>query len=381
MGPYENTRRALARIDLTPACGRKVLLKPNAGRMARPGEAVTTDPQVVAAAIDAFQAAGAHVVIGESPIVGVKTLEAFELCGIAAVARERQVPLLDMDLHPPVEVEVPGGRAVTRLQICREVMEADFVISIPVMKMHMHTGVTLSLKNMKGCLWRRSKVLLHMLPPVPDCDEKPINVAITDMIGILTPHLAIIDGTAGMQGLGPSAGEVCLLDTVVVGAEALAADAVACHLMGVDPATIPHLALSAERGFGVLDLSGIEVSPSGWERLTKVFARPPENIAIRFPNTRIHDLNSCSACQSTLLLFLKRYGSCLHGYFPGCDGVDIAIGKGHADLPEKTLCLGNCTAQHKDKGVFVRGCPPVSSEILHALRQASGEEPEEDEVK
>jgi hypothetical protein len=29
--------------------------------------------------------------------------------------------------------------------------------------------------------------------------------------------------------------------------------------------------------------------------------------------------------------------------------------------------VGNCTAQHRDKGVFVPGCPPVGSQILAAL--------------
>ena len=66
-----------------------MLLKPNAGRIAGPGSAVTTHPEVVAAAIDTFQAAGAGVVIGESPIMGVKVAEAFDATGIAAVAAKR----------------------------------------------------------------------------------------------------------------------------------------------------------------------------------------------------------------------------------------------------------------------------------------------------
>ena len=33
-------------------------------------------------------------------------------------------------------------------------------------------------------------------------------------------------------------------------------------------------------------------------------------------------------------------------------------------VPEGTLCIGNCTIKHKKSGIFVSGCPPVSSEIL-----------------
>ncbi|MBL0716725.1 MAG: DUF362 domain-containing protein, partial [Desulfosarcina sp.] len=45
-------------------------------------------------------------------------------------------------------LSVPEGRAIKSIKICPEVLEYDFVVSIPVMKMHMHTGVTLAVKNM-----------------------------------------------------------------------------------------------------------------------------------------------------------------------------------------------------------------------------------------
>lgn len=357
----------MSNIDLSPSRGKRVLLKPNAGRVALPGDAITTEAQVVAAAVDAFRDAGAHVSIGESPIAGVNVLEAFESCGIAEIARHRNCPLIDMDARPGVDIEVPNGLAVNCLKICSDVLEHDLIISIPVMKMHMHTGVTLAVKNMKGCLWKRSKVKLHMLPPVIGYDEKSINIAISDMAGVLRPDLSIIDGTVGMQGLGPSAGEVKELGVVVAGADPFAADAVACRLMGTDPKMIPHLAISAERGYGVIDLDRITVSPTNWQDWAKVFDKPPENLSISFPNVTIFDESSCSACQSTVLLFLKRHGDKLFDYFPKDVKLNIAIGKGHKNLPIGTLCIGNCTAQHRDRGIFVKGCPPVGSEIMQTI--------------
>ena len=55
-GPYTNTRRALTPIDLSYVRGKRVLLKPKAGRIAAAGSGIITHPEVVAAAIDAFQA-------------------------------------------------------------------------------------------------------------------------------------------------------------------------------------------------------------------------------------------------------------------------------------------------------------------------------------
>jgi hypothetical protein len=293
--------------------------------------------------------------------------EAFNVTGIASVALERDCPLIDMDRRRFVEIPVPDGRAIHSLKVCPEVLEFDFLVSLPVMKMHMHTGVTLSVKNMKGCLWRRSKVKLHMLSPVEGCDEKPIDVAIADMSSVLRPHLAIIDGTVGMEGLGPSAGQPKGLDVVVASTDAFAADAVACQLMGTKAEDVPHLRMGADRGYGVIDLGRMTVTPENWCDWISPFSPPPANLSIEFPNITVLDNNSCSACQSTLLLFLMRYRERLFDYFPSESPISIAIGKGHLELPEGTLCIGNCTAQQRGRGIYVPGCPPVGSEILTAL--------------
>jgi len=367
--PAANTRKALATFDLSCTRGKRVLLKPNAGRIAAPGEGITTDPRVVAAAIDAFAEAGAEVSVGESPITGVKALKALEATGIATVAKERGCRIIDLDKRPAVKIPAPSGKAMRTFKVCAEVLEHDVIVSIPVMKVHMHTGVTLSVKNMKGCLWRRSKVDLHMLPPAKGMDERPLDIAIADMSSVLRPHLAIIDGTVGMEGLGPSAGAPKPLGVVVAGNDAFAADAVACRLMGMRAEHVSHLRMGAERGHGVIDVKAMDVTPAGWAKWAVEFERAPENLSIEFPKIRILDKNSCSACQSTVLLFLRRYADTLFDYFPDADRIDIAIGKSHDDVPPGTLCIGVCTVKHKGKGVFVSGCPPVGSTILKAIRR------------
>lgn len=333
---------------------------------------MVTNSQVVAAAIDAFREAGAEVAIGESPIVGIKTLEAYEQCGLAMMARERECPLIDMDVRKPEIVPVPDGLAIQEIKLCADVQDFDLIVSIPVMKMHMHTVATLSIKNMKGCLWRRSKVDLHMLPPTPGFEnEKSLNVAIADMASILRPHLAIIDGTVGLEGLGPSAGEAKPVGAVIVSADPFAADSVACQIMGLSAEEVPHLRMSAQRGYGIVDLEQIDISPPNWKEIITPFERVPENLSIQFPNTNILDNQSCSACQSTLLLFLKRYGEEMFQYFPCELPLNIAIGKGHKDLPENTILIGNCTRAHKKDGVYISGCPPVASSIINGIKDSA----------
>ena len=369
---YQATAEALAAFPLDSFKDKRLLLKPNAGRCAAPASGVTTNPEVVAAAIDCFRAAGAIVAVGESPIAGVKTLEALETSGIAEVARERSCHLINMDERPFVKVDIPNGEAINSLKVCPEAVEFDVVVSIPVMKTHMHTGVTLAIKNMKGCLWRRSKIDLHMLPPSNRDDARSLEVAIADMASVLYPDFVIIDGSTCMEGLGPSAGKAKQLSLVLASDNAFAADAVACHLMGIDPQKIAYLRISAERGYGITDIDRIEITPQNWQDYSSPFApATPEDLANEFPEVTIHDSQSCSACQSTLLLFMRKYGHELKEYFPHDSTINIAIGKGHETLPEGTLCIGNCTSKHRDCGTFVPGCPPVGSAILKKL----GEKP------
>jgi hypothetical protein len=170
-----------------------------------------------------------------------------------------------------------------------------------------------------------------------------------------------------MEGLGPSAGQAKPLDVVVASVDTFAADAVACQLMGTEAERIPHLRLGADRGYGVIDLGRMTVTPDNWRDWISPFSPPPENLTIEFPNITVLDDRSCSACQSTLFLFLMRHRERLFDYFPSQSPINIAIGKGHTDLPEGTLCIGNCTRKQRGEGIFIPGCPPVGSQILTAI--------------
>jgi uncharacterized protein (DUF362 family) len=376
-GPYTNIREALARLDLSPFKDKRVLVKPNAGRKVESGRGITTHPEAVAAVIDALREAGCgDVAIGESPILGVKTLEAFETTGIAAVARDRKVPLIDMDKRRPVIKDVQEGRVLQTLRFCADIYDFDAIISVPVAKSHMHTQVTLGIKNMKGCLWRNEKVRLHQLQYKKGAahPEKTLDSAISDLATLLLPDLTVIDGYLGMEGLGPSAGSAIVSDFAVASFNPLAADKAACELMGFDFDEVIHLRLIRDRG--IVGLDSATYAPEDFRKFGKVYQKSPTKLDIEFPNVVVHDKDSCSACLSTTLLFLKRFANELGDYVLQDGKIHIGIGKALDEFPEGTLLIGNCTAPKKKRGIFVPGCPPVSSKIFKAL---TGVEPETNE--
>ena len=376
-GPYKNVITSLSRLDLTCVKDKKVLIKPNCGRIAKCGSGIITHPLAVAAVIDMIKNAGAsHIAIGESPILGVDVMKAFDTSGILAVSKEKKVEVLDLDKRPAIKQSIPKGILLQNLDICADIFDFDIIISVPVVKMHMHTTVTLSIKNMKGCLRGREKVRLHQLQYKKDQEyqEKTLDMAISDLATILLPDIVIIDGYIGLEGMGPSAGEAIKSNFALSSFNALGADMACCELMGLDPFLIPHLRLIIERdilpSFNYKNISKI---PKNYKDYICNYKKPPENLSINFPNIIVHDEESCSACLSTLLLFLKEYSGELDSHVLNDGKIHFAIGKSVKNFPQGTIFIGNCTAKNKEKGIFVSGCPPVSSRIYKATIDSNSE--------
>lgn len=368
--PYLTTRRALRQFPLPDIKGKRVLIKPNAARLASPGAGITTHPSVVSATIDHLRKEKVgEIMIGESCIFGVKAQEAFRMTGMEEVSEKKEVKLLDLDRMDPMEVTIPGGKVLKKIKIPALLKDVDLILSLPVMKTHMHTRVTLSIKNMKGLLWQREKARLHQLRSHKKMTkgEKELDIAISEMATVLHPHLVIIDGTVGMEGMGPAYGRPKEMGIILVSNNALSADAVASRLMGFDPEEVPHLRLLAEKGLGEVQLQKISVEPEDYLKWEKPFDPPPAHLSIPFPDVVVYDEGSCSACLSTLLVFLQDYHSQLADFRFRDKKIHIGIGKKLSTCPSGTILIGNCTSRMKGKGIFIQGCPPVASQIMNTL--------------
>ncbi len=374
--PFRTTERVLQGVPLPDLKGKNVLIKPNAARLAFPGEGVTTHPSVVAATIQHLKRQGAgRIVIGESCIFGVNAQEAFRVTGMKEISEKNRVELVDLDQGAPMEIPIPGGKVIKKIKVPALLKEFDLIISIPVMKTHMHTQVTLSLKNMKGLLWRREKARFHQLRYDQKVTKghKELDIAISEMASVLSPHVAIIDGTVGMEGMGPAYGRRKKMGVVVAGNNALSTDAVAARLMGLNPEAIPHLKLSAGKGLGEIRRRSIAVEPKDYLKWENPFAPPPSQLSIPYPDVTVYDEGSCSACLSTLLVFLNDYHSRLSDYHLPDGKIHIGIGKNLNGCPRGTLLIGNCTLKMKRRRIFVQGCPPVASHIWEILSGGKGE--------
>ena len=78
-------------------------------------------------------------------------------------------------------------------------------------------------------------------------------------ISIAPPHLNIMDAIWAMEGEGPSAGSPKNVGLILASSDAVALDAVATKIIGLNPMQIHTIKNAAERGLGIAQLSAIEI--------------------------------------------------------------------------------------------------------------------------
>ena len=240
---YQECQAAVDRaFDLFPQRikGRKVFIKPNVLRPARPEEAVTTHPAVVEAIVRRVEAEGAaSIVVGDNPgLMGYGANEkSFERCGLMAAARGHYRNV------GTDAVEVPFREDYcSTLSVSRDIMEADVFISAPKFKTHGLTCITGAIKNSYGILPGAQKATLHKLSG----SQERFHEVVVDVFRLRAPDLVIMDAVLGMQGNGPASTELRWIGRVLASDNAVALDAVVARMMGLDPARLRFLARAKE---------------------------------------------------------------------------------------------------------------------------------------
>jgi len=151
-----------------------------------------------------------------------------------------------------------------RTQLCRLITdEVDAIINVPSLKVHHRSGVTLSMKNLLGCISNAGETHGDGCPRIAD-------ISALDPIKKKT-RLIVVDGVRAQFDRGPgySAAHVWNYGGLIVGTDTVAADAVGANeilakrrAMGIEGPIRPslvHIERAAELGLGIADLDKIEV--------------------------------------------------------------------------------------------------------------------------
>lgn len=345
--------------------GYKVLINPN--WVAAPADRCSggvTRWEVVKAVAERVKAEDAEPIIAESSAAGVDTEDVIKACEYDHL-RDEGYQVIDLKKTKIKKLPVENGKIIDSMTTWEIVCDADAIISVPVMKTHDQTEVTLGLKNLKGLIADGQKKMFHTLGVVK---------GVIDIIQTVKPVMTIIDGTYGQQGLGPIFGETVEMKLIVGSKDVVACDAVGSAIMGYE-VDAPMLTVEAySRGLGEMNLDKIEVKGETIESVYHRFKRASEvEIPGLPPYTCIFNQGACTGCHNTTISALMDLKS--DGLEKYLENKYILVGPVTEDeippeaTPEMTVCLGRCTKHLADKGLgrWVPGCPPGNVGVVQGI--------------
>ena len=241
----------------------KVLIKPNLCAIKTWDTGATTDPKLAEEIIIRLKGITNDILIGESNHSTITAEYAFDALGYTELAKRHDVKLINLsEKSRLVELDNKEGFFLKKIALHEELLAADMVINLPVMKTNEISLVTLALKNMFGVLPDREKARFHA----------NIHGVIADINKFIKKTLVILDGRIAMEGDGPIDGEPVELDLLIFADDPVAADCIGAKIMGIEPVEVEHIGLSERSGVGTT--KNIQLKGEDLNTVIKKFKRP-----------------------------------------------------------------------------------------------------------
>lgn len=317
-------------------------IKPNLVVAKPSNSGATTSPELVAGVIEYLQSKGFNnIVILEGSWVGERTSRAFKACGYEELSKRYGIPLIDLQNDSYTEYKINN----MKINICKKVMELDYLINMPVLKGHCQTNMTCALKNMKGCIPDFEKRRFHTLGL-----HKPIAY----LNKLIKQNLVIVDGIMGDLNF-EEGGNPVRMNRIFVGKDPVLIDTYAAQLMGFKFDDVQYIKMAEMTGVGSTDISNaavfelnndkdsVKIKPSGKAQLMSKY---------------ICENNACSACYGSLIHALQRLNEC--GLLRNLNS-KLYIGQDYKGKSCEGIGIGSCTSGFER---FVAGCPPKAKDII-----------------
>jgi len=238
----QSVREALDGLDAGAvlAAQERIVIKPNLVNDSPPP--ITTPVECVEALLDyCREHSNGDIVIAEGT-GNCDTSRAFDALGYTEMAARRNVELIDLDQQETTELSNASFKYLKRFPLPRCLLDC-FLISVPVLKAHSMSDVTLSMKNLigiapasvyRGGAYRKSK--LH------GRNNTELHQYILELNQYRKPDLGLIDATIGMAEAhlwGPHCDPP--VNKLLASYDPVALDAKGAQLLGFDWRTINHI--------------------------------------------------------------------------------------------------------------------------------------------
>jgi uncharacterized protein (DUF362 family) len=227
-------------------------------------EGITTSPALIKSLLEILKDRAGRVIVGESNggNHSFTADQAFKGHNMHQICNEAGAELVNLSNIPSVWVSDKIQGKTVKVQLPKMLLEeVDCFISVPVLKVHVMTGVTLSIKNLWGCYPDTMRCLHH----------KHLGHKLALITKALNPKLAIIDGTYSLDGHGPMFGTPKRTDLLLASNNPVILDSLGAYVMGISLGEAEHIMIAEETGLGSTDLRDAIIEGISCEELKMNF--------------------------------------------------------------------------------------------------------------
>jgi uncharacterized protein (DUF362 family) len=214
---------------------------------------ITTTPELLKNLLEILKDRADKVIVGESD-GGNNSFtadNAFKGHNMHEVCRETGADLINLSKLPSVSIEEKiQGKNVKVILPKMLLDEVNCFISVPVLKVHVMTNVTLSIKNLWGCYPDPMRCLHH----------KYLSRKLTLITKLLKPKLIIMDGIYALDGHGPMYGTPKKMNLILSSDNPVVADTIGASLMGMPLLKVEHILMAEREGLGITDLTRVKLN-------------------------------------------------------------------------------------------------------------------------
>lgn len=241
----------------------KVFIKPNF-TFPYYKEGITTSPPFISCFLEFMKDRVDEVILGESNggNYSFTADEAFDGHGMHQICKDNGVELKNLSKLPSkfVEEEIQGKKVKVKLPELL-INDIDCFISLPVLKVHVMTNVTLSIKNLWGCYPDTMRCLHHQ-----DLSRK-----LTLITKTLNPKMVLMDGIYALNGHGPMYGEAKKTNLILSSNNSVAIDTVGTKIMGIPIQKVEHVLMAEKEGLGTTNIKKIHMNED-WKKFQMHFS-------------------------------------------------------------------------------------------------------------
>jgi len=226
-------------------------------------EGITTNPLLLKEILGILKDRAGRVIIGESD-GGNRSFtadQAFKGHGMSEICKETGAELINLSKLPSRYIEDTIQGKKVKVQVPDLLVdEIDCFISVPVLKVHAMTTVTLSMKNLWGCYPDTMRGLHH----------KYLSRRLTLLTKLLNPKIILIDGLYALNGHGPMYGEAVKADLLIAANNPVVADAFGSTIMGIPVSRVEHIIMAEKEGLGTTILDAVQFNDD-WKKYQMQF--------------------------------------------------------------------------------------------------------------